>query len=128
MTFRETLDKHLRAIQGRDHESLAETLPADQLVLITADGRLVRSALEFARMHREWFESKTWTLDFEEVSAMESADLAVVTFRLDYRDRPEGGEPIHEQSYLTLVFRRDGDRWVMVQDQNTPIRGKAEGV
>lgn len=127
MTFRETLDKHLRAIQERDHQALAETLPTDQLVLITSDGRLVRSPLEFAKMHREWFASKTWTLDFEEVSALESTDLAVVTFRLDYRDQPEGGSPIHERSFLTLVFRRLGDHWLMVQDQNTPIRATEEG-
>src|SRR4051794_966833 len=40
MTFRETLDAHLRAIQGRDFPALLATLPADRLTLIMADGRL----------------------------------------------------------------------------------------
>src|SRR5437763_279259 len=38
MTFRETLDKHPKAIQDRDSAALAETLPADELTLITSDG------------------------------------------------------------------------------------------
>ena len=38
--------------------------------------------------------------------------------RLDYRERPD----VRSESFLTLVFaRRDGE-WVMVQDQNTPVR------
>jgi hypothetical protein len=34
MTFRETLDKHLRALQQHDLQALRETLPAEELVLI----------------------------------------------------------------------------------------------
>lgn len=26
------------------------------------------------------------------------------------------------RSYLTLVFEKRGDKWLMVQDQNTPIQ------
>jgi hypothetical protein len=42
MTFRETLDRHLQSIQERDLSTLIDTLPADKLILIMADGRLVR--------------------------------------------------------------------------------------
>lgn len=122
MTFRDALAEHLRALRGRDHAALMETVAADPIVLVTSDGRLVRSPAEFAEMHRGWFESPTWSLDFEEVGAFESADLAVVTLRLEYRDRPAGGDPIRERSLLTLAFRREGDRWRMVLDQNTPTR------
>jgi ketosteroid isomerase-like protein len=127
MTFRETLDEHLRAIRDRDLSALAQTLPDDRLVLIMSDGRLVRSPQEFLDLHAGWFRSTTWTLDAEPVELTETPDLAVAVLHLDYRDRPSGAAPVHETSYLTLVFARRGDTWVMVHDQNTPIKRPAPG-
>jgi len=122
MTFRETLDKHLRAIQERDLQALRETLPENELVLITSDGQLVRSVTEFLSMHQSWFAHPTWSLGVTPVHIQESPQLAVAVLRLDYRDTRPDGSPLHETSYLTLVFAQQGERWVMVQDQNTPIR------
>jgi uncharacterized protein (TIGR02246 family) len=122
MTFRDTLQKHLDAIRRRDLPALAETLPPDELVLITAEGRLVRSAREFVARHADWFRSPTWAMDVEPVSVRESADLGVAVLHLDYRDMAADGTPVRQTSYLTLVFAREGERWLMVQDQNTPTR------
>ncbi|QDV36273.1 YybH family protein [Tautonia plasticadhaerens] len=124
MTFRETLDAHLNAIRRRDAEALMATLPAPgaSIVLITAEGSLVRSVEEFEGMHRGWFSSTTWTLGAEPVELFESADLGVAVLRLDYRDEPPEGPLVRQSSYLTLVFARRDGRWAMVQDQNTPIR------
>lgn len=123
MTFREGLEAHLSAIRRRDADALAATLPADgRIVLVMADGKLVRSAAEFMALHRDWFAGQTWTLDAEPVATFESADLGVAVLKLDYRDAKPSGEPLQEESILTLVFRREGGKWVMVQDQNTPIK------
>jgi ketosteroid isomerase-like protein len=122
MTFRETLDKHLRAIQQHDLQALRETLPAEELVLIMSNGRLVRSVTEFLDLHRGWFQQTTWTLDAEPVSVREGPELAVAVLRLDYRDQTPDGRRVHETSYLTLVFALENGKWVMVQDQNTPIK------
>ena len=125
MTFRETLSKHLRAIQGRNLASLMETVSPDELTLIMSDGQVVRSAAEFARLHRTWFESMSWTLDVSLVTIIESASLAVATLLLEYRDVRED-RPVHQKSLLTLVFAvRDG-LWLMVHDQNTPIKETEE--
>ena len=51
MNFRETLGRHLLAIEQRDLEALAATL-ADPLILIMADGKLKRSKAEFVEAHR----------------------------------------------------------------------------
>ena len=124
MTFSETVEKHLRAIRDRDLPSLIETL-ADEtegLLLIMSDGRLVRTVREFIALHRDGFGSLTWTLSAREVHTVESPELGVAVFQLDYRDTPTDGPPIQEASLLTLVFARRGERWVMIQDQNTPIK------
>src|SRR5438309_773275 len=122
MTFRETLDRHLRAVQTRDLPGLIQTLPAERLTLVMSDGRLVRTVDEFVALHRDWFASTSWSLDAEVIGTVEGADLGLAVLRLDYRDRPPSGEPVHEQSCLSLAFQRQGDRWVLVYDQNTPIR------
>ncbi len=124
MTFRETLEKHLNAIKARDLPALADTLPAERVVLIMADGRLVRSVDELLKLHKDWFASGTWTLGTELVEVFESDVLGVAVIHLDYRDRGPDGGAVHETSYLTLVFERQGGKWVMVLDQNTPIRLK----
>jgi len=59
MTFRETLDRHLRAIRERELPGLVETLPAADLTLITSDGRLVRTTAEFVEMHGRWLAGTT---------------------------------------------------------------------
>lgn len=118
MSFSEALERHLRAIRERDLDALADTVAPEELVLIMADGKLARSTREFLETHRGWFAVKNWTLDAEPVKTFESADLAVAVLRLDYREPPA----TRSESYLTLVFQRRGGKWLMVQDQNTPIR------
>lgn len=125
MTFRETLERHLQAIGERDLPALIETLPAHELTLITSDGRLVRTTAEFIDMHRGWFAETTWSLATEVVSLYESPEIGVAMLRLDYRDEKPGQAPIREESYLSLVFALREGRWVMVQDQNTPIRSRS---
>src|SRR4051812_30817508 len=117
MTFRETLDRHLLAVRGRDLAGLIETLPQDELTLITSDGRLVRHASEFIEMHRGWFAETTWTLDAEIVSLIESPEIGVVVLRLDYRDNAPGRPVLRQESYLSLIFAQRDGHWVMIQDQ-----------
>ena len=118
MSFRETLRRHLQAIRERDLAALADTLAAPALVLIMADGKLVRSTQEFLEAHRGWFAVPGWTLEARELEVHEGADLAVALLELDYREPPA----TRSRGYLTLVFRNHGGRWLMVQDQNTPIK------
>jgi uncharacterized protein (TIGR02246 family) len=125
MTFRDTLDRHLQAIQDRDLGALIETLPADGLTLVMADGRLVRSVQEFVDLHRKWFAQPTWSLEVESVQVTETADVGVALLYLDYHDVAPDGRAIHESSYLTLIFARRDGKWVMVHDQNTPVRKRS---
>ena len=122
MTFKETLDLHLRAIKERDLPLLESTIAADGILVITSDGRLVSDTREFLQMHRDWFQSRTWSLESEQVSITESPELGVVVLKLRYADRPHGKPAINEESYLTLVFAEKDGRWEMILDQNTPCR------
>ncbi len=125
VTFEETLHKHLRAIHQRDLEALVETLAPVELVLVAATGEVSSETSRFIELHREWFGSPTWSLGTEVVHVREGADLATCLIKLDYRDEAEGGAAIEEHSVLSLVFQRVEGRWLLVQDQNTPITTEA---
>ena len=118
MNFRQTLERHLEAIQERDLAKLADTVASEDIVLIMADGKLVRSTAEFLEAHRGWFAMPGWTLATREVALFEADRLAVAVLQLDYREPPN----VRSESYLTLVFERRDGKWLMVQDQNTPIK------
>ena len=116
--FREALGRHLLAIENRDLPALADTVAAGGIVLVTAEGRLVTRTEEFLKMHRDWFAAEGWTLEAKPVQILESGSLGVAVLHLDYREPPA----TRSESYLTLVFERRDGKWLMVQDQNTPIR------
>ena len=117
MSFRDTLERHLDAIRRRDLLALADTVADDELVLIGADGRLARTPREFLEAHRAWFDLPGWTLDVTPQVIYETSEMALAVLRLLYQE-----EKLEQPSLLTLVFKKKADRWLMVLDQNTPIK------
>lgn len=122
MSFRASLDSHLRAIQQRDLQALAGTVADEEIILITAEGKLAQSTREFLDMHRAWFAMSDWKLNVTPVQVYETPGMGVAVLHLDYREEPSGRPPTYQESYLTLVFQERDGRWLMVQDQNTPIK------
>jgi ketosteroid isomerase-like protein len=117
LSFRETLSRHLQAIQDRDLDALADTVADGALILITAEGKLVRDAREFLEAHRAWFAMDGWQLFVTPVEITEGADLGVAVLHLLYCE-----SEVRQQSHLTLVFARRDGKWRMVLDQNTPLK------
>jgi ketosteroid isomerase-like protein len=114
--FREALGRHLLAIENRDLDALAATV-AEDLILITSEGKLIRQKAGFLELHRRWFAMKDWELTAKPVQFVEDAGLGVAVLHLDYQ---EPGK--RQESLLTLVFAHRDGRWLMVQDQSTPIQ------
>jgi uncharacterized protein (TIGR02246 family) len=120
--FREALGRHLLAIEEKDLDALADTVAPDGVLLVMSDGRLVRGTQEFLEAHRGWFAMKHWRLEVKPVHLYESGELGIALLHLEYRDSPPGKPPVRQESLLTLVFQNRGGRWLMFQDQNTPIK------
>jgi uncharacterized protein (TIGR02246 family) len=120
--FREALGRHLLAIEERDLDALAATVAEKDLLLIMSDGKLVRSTQEFIEAHRGWFAMKHWRLEVKPVHIYDTDRLGVAVLHLEYRETPPGKPPTRQESLLTLVFQQQNGKWVMVQDQNTPIK------
>ncbi|WP_169976891.1 Cif family virulence factor [Tautonia rosea] len=122
MTFRESLEEHLRAIKSRDLPSLMMTLPEGELTLIRPDGRCLRSVDEYVALYRDWFASSTWTIEtrLEELTECDALGLAIV--HVTYRDEPPDRDRWLQRAFHTFAFAREGSRWVLIHDQATPIQ------
>lgn len=120
--FEAALHDHLDAIHARDLPALAATVDVHDVVLVAANGEVAFGRDEFLRRHEEWFRSESWSIEAETLHVREAGELATALLRLRYRDRRADGVLTEEPSILSLVFRRRDGRWLMVQDQNTPIR------
>lgn len=121
-SFREALGRHLLAIDERDLDALADTVADDEILLVMSDGRLARSKKEFLEAHRGWFAMKNWRLEVKPVQIIDTPALGVALLQLEYRETPPGKPPTRQESMLTLVFQQRNGKWVMVLDQNTPVR------
>jgi uncharacterized protein (TIGR02246 family) len=119
--FRQALGRHLLAIEERDIDALADTV-ADELMLVMSDGKLARTKKEFMEAHRGWFAMKNWRLEVKPVHLFDGPHLGVALLHLDYRESTAGKPPTSQQSLLTLVFENRNGKWLMVLDQNTPIK------
>ncbi len=122
MTFRDALGRHLLAIHEKNLKGLADTVAEDAIVLVMSDGRLVQSSQEFLELHRAWFAMKNWNLDVKPVQVWESAELGVAVLRLDYREIRPDRTGTRQESFTCLTFQKRAGKWVMVQNQNTPIK------
>jgi hypothetical protein len=63
-----------------------------------------------------------WRLETTPVRVYERPQMGVAVLHLVYRETPRYRPPLREESYLTLVFQERGGKWLMVQDQSTPIK------
>lgn len=121
-SFREALGKHLLAIEERDLRALADTIAPDEVLFVTTDGKLARSAKEFLEAHRGWFEMKHWRLEVKPVHLFETPQLGIALLRLEYRETPPGKPPTRQESLQSLAFQQRNGKWVMVLAQNTTVR------
>lgn len=117
--FDEQLATHFEAVRTRDLQKLKSTLTAEEnLELILPGGKRTTTKAEFVAFHVDWFASKTWTMRFEPISRIETANMAVATVRTHYED-VQDGKPYVSENWLTLIFRNEDGRWALVHDQNT---------
>jgi ketosteroid isomerase-like protein len=121
MSFDQTLEQHINALQTKNLDVFLETVPhTGDLTLILLNGRLIASAEEFVAMHREWFGDPDWAMAITVIRKVVGSDLGFALLDVAYDDVDREGQPIHKTYFLQVVFRRHEDgRWLLTHDQNT---------
>lgn len=114
-----TLSRHLQALEQHDWALFESTLGDGQLPLILPNGALSMEGSRYRAMLQPWFAEGGWTLKAREVHREVGSDIALVLLDVDYDEADRDGKPYHLDHWLTLVFRKSGDSWKLVFDQNT---------
>ena len=123
MTFQETLDLHITAIQNRDLSRFLSTLSATgDLNIIFPNGIRLREYNEIVDFHRDWFDDPDWSLHADLLALQESAAMASALLLITYDDVDEEGEAYQLTYYLNLLFALRESQWLLVHDQNTLVK------
>jgi uncharacterized protein (TIGR02246 family) len=113
--------EHVRAVQSRDLPALEQTITSgDRLTLILPNGTQTSTRQAYVDFHKEFFATKTWTIQFEPVSRIVGADFAVLTTKSLYQDTVDG-KPYRSRSWVTFTFQRELGQWRLIHDQNTRL-------
>lgn len=120
-SFRDTLERHVAAIQSRDYQGIVDTITTgEELVLIFPNGERYETREQFLAFHREWFADRDWVMVLEPVKVWEGRDYGYALYRTSYD--PDGAGPTPGRpAYLSLGFRLEQGQWRLVHDQNTRI-------
>lgn len=119
MDFLDAVNRHLSAIGRRDLDAYLATVHPD-VSLIMPNGKLLTGRDELAALSRDWFGDPDWSWELDLRHTAAAGDTGVAIFAVDYHDLDGKGQPYELSYLLTLVFVRDGDRWLLLHDQNTP--------
>jgi uncharacterized protein (TIGR02246 family) len=113
--------EHVKAVQARDLVALERTITSgDQLTLILPNGVQTATRQAYLDFHKQFFATKTWTIEFEVVSRAIGSDYAVLTTRSLYQDVVDG-KPYRSRSWVTFMFRKESGHWRLIHDQNTRL-------
>lgn len=122
MTFQQTLQRHLKAVQDHDVKAFLSTVAQDgTLTMILPNGNLLDSYEEIVELHEEWFADPEWQLTTELITQHETDTMGTALFLVNYQDVDETGEPIEFQYFLNLIFANRDGKWLLIHDQNTII-------
>jgi uncharacterized protein (TIGR02246 family) len=112
---------HVKAVQSRDLPALERTITSgEQLTLILPNGTQTSTRQAYVDFHKEFFSTRTWTLQFEPVSRSIGADFAVLTTKSLYQDVVDG-KPYRSRSWVTFTFQKEQGQWRLIHDQNTRL-------
>jgi uncharacterized protein (TIGR02246 family) len=118
MDFPDAVNLHLAAIGRRDLDGYLATVHPD-VTLIIPNGRLLSGRDEVAAWHQDWFGDPDWSWELDLRHTVTAGDTGLAVFAADYHDLDGEGRPYDLRYLLSLVFVRDGDRWLLLHDQNT---------
>ena len=122
-TLRETLDRHLAAINARDLGALLDTVtrkPA--LTTILPNGKVLETREQYRSLHVEWFAERDWRMVFDVQDVREFGEIGIARVKYDSQTRnAAGGYDSKRVALLSLVFAREDGAWRLVYDQNTVV-------
>ena len=77
-TLRQTLDRHLAAINARDLDALMATVTVHpELTTILPNGAVLETREQYRQLHVEWFAGTDWRMVFEVQDVADFGDMGI---------------------------------------------------
>lgn len=113
--FEAALSEHLGAITARDIERFAHTLHRD-VHLVGPNGSTIAGYDDAVAAHRGWFAEPGWSFSPATLWSGERGESAWALTDVRYISAGK-----LNRFLLFLLFVREGGRWQLIYDQNTPL-------
>jgi uncharacterized protein (TIGR02246 family) len=117
-TFDEAVVAHLDAVARRDLPAYLDTVH-DEASVVLPNGTAISGRHAVAAFHKEWFDDPDWRMELTALRSYTVGETGVALHHVEYHDVDGSGTPYRKTYVLSLVFARQGDRWLLVHDQNT---------
>ncbi|WDE11598.1 YybH family protein [Thalassomonas haliotis] len=121
--FKCTYKKHISAIEKKDLASFESTItPGEKLTFILPDGTFFEDSATYRKLLKGWFAEGGWSFTPEVLRVEETSEMGTVLLKVLYHEDDRNGKPYDLEHYLYLVFKKQGDSWFLIHDQNTKVK------
>jgi len=118
--FEEVLAMHLQSIKDRNISKFSEFLhPSENSIIILPNGSMIEGYENIIDFHKTWFEDTDWRMDTTIVDIFATNDMGYALLNVIYHDLNEEGQPYEMKYFLSLLFKKTNDKWILLRDQNT---------
>jgi ketosteroid isomerase-like protein len=87
--------------------------------IIFPDGGTIEGYDDILSFHKEWFADMDWRMDFEILDIYSNGLMGYALMDVVYHDLDENGSPYEMNYYLSLLFEKIDNKWILIRDQNT---------
>lgn len=118
--FNLALQEHLNSIKNRDINTFAKFFsPHHSAIVILPNGTKIEGNDEIIDFHKQWFEDADWHMETKTVDCFVVENMGYALLDVEYKDMDEDGKPYQMSYFLSMIFMKTEDRWILLRDQNT---------
>jgi len=118
--FESAVQIHLKTIVERDLAAFAEFLdPAHNCILILPNGNVIEGYEDIINFHEKWFQDLDWRQDVKIIDIFTIENIGYVLLDAAYQGLDKDKNPYELKHFFSLLFRKVGDKWILIRDQNT---------
>ena len=118
--FETAVKAHLKAIEERNLSAFSEFLhPAHNCIIILPNGDMIEGFETILSFHEEWFKDPDWRMGVKVIDMLAADNTGYVLLDIVYHDLDENGNPYEIKYFLSLLFTKVDDKWILIRDQNT---------
>ncbi len=122
-SLQETFELYVKSVQKSDLEGLFSTVSDNErFYFLTSNGKLINSRQGYYNFHENWFKETNWEMPVELLQIHENEDYGYTIAIFHYQhELPEGGK-YNLDSYFTLIYHKENEKWKVIADICTPIK------